>query len=89
MVLNLYDRRSEVIAAIKDVFAGETVKFSFELTQSISCEVASPYKNVNLRSWYCPAEGLPRRPGWGIVLSLSEFEALWAWAPVWSQFLCN
>jgi len=82
----MHEEWSEIVEAVKDVYAGKEIKASFSLSERITIEVSSPYKNVNLRSWYTPSNG-SRRPGWGIVLSLDELDILWKWGPVWSQFL--
>ena len=85
-IIAIFERQSEIATAAKEVRQGKDVKYSTNLADQMTVEVTSPYKNINFRTWYSPSKDL-RRPGWGIVLTLEEFEVIWEWADTWNNHL--
>ena len=85
-MLTLHDNRSEISSTLKEIHEGQDGKTCVNLANNITVEVSAPYKNINFRTWISPAPDV-RRPGFGIVLSLREFETFWEWAETWSRFL--
>jgi len=87
MIVGIHSEGSEMISTIKEVLAGKDIKASFSITEKMTVEIQHPYWNINFRTWFCPQGEEEKRPGWGITLSLKEFEIMWKWAGVWSQFM--
>lgn len=59
---------------------------TMRLSKNLTVEVAYPSKGINFRSWF-KNRGGTKVHGWGIVLSLAEFDTLWKWRDEWTRVL--